>query len=206
MLLFVGLGNPGNQYAGNRHNIGFMAVNAIAGRHGFSAWRRKHHGLVAKGRIAGHHVLALKPMTFMNKSGVAVAEAARFYKIPPAGVVVIHDEIDLEPGKVRTKQGGGTAGHNGLKSIAAHFGPGFRRVRIGVGHPGEAARVHGHVLRDFGAGDAEWVEPLIDAIANAAPFLVAGDDAGFTNQIALAVGRVRRPGESRLRRIDPKDP
>lgn len=185
MLLLAGLGNPGSQYAGNRHNIGFMAVNAIAAQHGFAPWRHQHHGLATKGRIGGQPTLLLKPMTFMNRSGIAVSDAARFYKIPPQDVVVFHDEIDLEPGKIRTKTGGGTAGHNGLKSIGAHFGPDFRRVRIGVGHPGDKSRVHGHVLRDFGPGDEDWLEPLMDAIAQAAPHLVRGDDAGFSNQVAL---------------------
>ena len=185
MLLFAGLGNPGSQYAGNRHNIGFMAINAIAGRYGFAPWRRQHHGLASKGRIGGERVLLLKPMTYMNRSGIAVGDAARFYKIPPPDVVVFHDEIDLDAGKIRTKTGGGAAGHNGIKSIGAHFGPGFRRVRIGVGHPGDRDKVHGHVLRDFSAQDRDWVAPLVDAIAEAAPHLTVGDDGAFTNQVAL---------------------
>ena len=185
MLLFAGLGNPGSEYAGNRHNIGFMAVDAIARQFSFAPWRKQHHGLVTKGRMDGHQVLLLKPMTFMNRSGISVGDAAHFYKIPPRDVIVFHDEIDLTAAKTRTKSGGGTAGHNGLKSIGAHFGSDFRRVRIGVGHPGDREKVHGHVLRDFSADDREWVEPLIDAIAQAAPYLAAGDDAGFTNAIAL---------------------
>ncbi|MBT4711310.1 MAG: aminoacyl-tRNA hydrolase [Alphaproteobacteria bacterium] len=188
MLLFAGLGNPGAEYAGNRHNIGFMVVDAIARRHGFAPWRKQHHGLATKGPMDGHQVMLLKPMTFMNRSGISVGDAAHFYKIPPQDVVVFHDEIDLEAAKIRTKTGGGTAGHNGLKSIGAHFGSDFRRVRIGVGHPGHREKVHGHVLRDFSKDDLEWVDPLIDAIAEAAPHLAAGDDAGFTNAIALTRG------------------
>ena len=136
----------------------------------------------------GHQVLLLKPMTFMNRSGISVGDAAHFYKIPPGDVVVFHDEIDLEAAKIRTKSGGGTAGHNGLKSIGAHYGSEFRRVRIGVGHPGDPEKVHGHVLRDFSRDDRDWVEPLIDAIAQAAPHLATGDDAGFTNAVALTRG------------------
>ena len=188
MLLFAGLGNPGAEYAGNRHNIGFMAVDAITKLFGFAPWRKQHHGLATKGRIDGATVLLLKPMTFMNRSGIAVGDAAHFYKIPPSDVVVFHDEIDLEAARIRTKSGGGTAGHNGLKSIGAHYGSGFRRVRIGVGHPGDPEKVHGHVLRDFGADDREWVAPLVDAIARSAPHLAAGDDAGFTNAVALIRG------------------
>jgi PTH1 family peptidyl-tRNA hydrolase len=185
LLLLAGLGNPGEEYAGNRHNIGFMAVNAIATRHRFALWRHQHHGLATKGRLHDCPALLLKPMTFMNRSGIAVSEAARFYKILPQDVIVFHDEIDLDPGVIRVKTGGGMAGHNGLKSIGEHIGPDFRRVRIGVGHPGEKSRVHGHVLRDFGKDDHDWLEPLLDAIAQAAPHLVDGDDAGFSNQVAL---------------------
>ena len=188
MLLFAGLGNPGSEYAGNRHNIGFIALDAIAHQFGFPPWRKQHHGLVTKGRMDAHQVFLLKPMTFMNRSGISVGDAAHFYKIPPQDVVVFHDEIDLEAGKIRTKTGGGTAGHNGLKSIGAHYSSDFRRVRIGIGHPGDREKVHDHVLRDFSWNDREWVEPLVHAIAQAASHLAAGDAAGFTNAIALTRG------------------
>lgn len=191
MLLFAGLGNPGSEYAGNRHNIGFMAVDAIAHRYGFAPWRKQHHGLATKGTLADHKIILLKPMTFMNRSGVSVSDAAHFYKIAPQKVTIFHDEIDLEAAKIRTKKGGGTAGHNGLKSIGAHFGSDFRRVRIGVGHPGDREKVQDHVLHDFSSEDREWVEPLIDAIAKAATHLVVDDDAGFTNAMALThMGKV----------------
>ncbi|TBW34748.1 aminoacyl-tRNA hydrolase [Siculibacillus lacustris] len=184
MLLFVGLGNPGADYAGNRHNIGFMAVDAIVRRHGFSPWRAKFHGAVCEGTIAGEKVVALKPATYMNDSGRAVVACTGFYKIEPKDVIVFHDELDLAPGRLRVKIGGGHAGHNGLRSIQAHIGPDFRRIRLGIGHPGAKERVTGHVLGDFAKVDREWLEPLLDDVAAAVDKLVAGDDTGFMNAVA----------------------
>jgi PTH1 family peptidyl-tRNA hydrolase len=192
MLLLVGLGNPGARYARQRHNIGFMAVDAVARRHRFGPWRGKFSSLVSEGLLGDAKVLLQKPQTFMNLSGHAVAEAARFYKLPLEQIVVCHDELDLVAGKVRIKTGGGVAGHNGLRSIAEQLGsPDFRRVRMGIGHPGDKDRVTGHVLGDFSAADREWVEPLLDAFAEAAPLLAAGDDAGCMNKIALRMQRSR---------------
>jgi PTH1 family peptidyl-tRNA hydrolase len=185
VLLFVGLGNPGQRYANNRHNIGFMAVDEIVRRHGFAAERARFQGIASDGVLGGEKVLALKPQTFMNESGRSVGEAMRFYKLTPDDVVVFHDELDLAPGRIRVKKGGGLAGHNGLKSIAAHIGPDFRRIRMGVGHPGDKNRVTGHVLNDFSKADQEWLAPLLDAVAEAAPLLAADDDAGFTGKVAL---------------------
>jgi PTH1 family peptidyl-tRNA hydrolase len=186
MLLLVGLGNPGARYARQRHNIGFMALDAVARRHRFGPWRAKFSSLVSEGLLGDVKVLLQKPQTFMNLSGHAVAEAARFYKLRPEQIVVCHDEIDLAAGKVRVKIGGGVAGHNGLRSIAEQLGsPDFKRVRMGIGHPGDKDRVTGHVLGDFAAADREWVERLLDAFAEAAPLLAAGDDAGCMNRIAL---------------------
>ncbi len=184
MLLLVGLGNPGAKYAGHRHNIGFRAVEALARRHAFSPWRKKFQGEIAEGDIAGARVLLLKPQTFMNESGRAVAEAARFHKIAPADIVVFYDEIDLAPGRFRMKTGGGAAGHNGVRSIAASaVGPDFRRARLGVGHPGHADLVHGYVLSDFHKSDGEWVAALVEACAQAAPLLVAGDDEKYQGEV-----------------------
>jgi peptidyl-tRNA hydrolase, PTH1 family len=192
MLLLVGLGNPGARYARHRHNIGFMAVDAVARAHRFGPWRGKFSSLVSEGQLADARVLLQKPQSFMNLSGYAVAEAARFYKLPPEQIVVCHDELDLVAGKVRIKKGGGVAGHNGLRSIAEQLGsPDFRRVRMGIGHPGEKARVTGHVLGEFSAEDREWLERLLDAFAEAAPLLAAGDDAGCMNRIALRMQRPR---------------
>lgn len=184
MLLFVGLGNPGAEYARNRHNIGFMAVDAIVRRHSFSPWRAKFHGQVCEGTIGAEKIVALKPETYMNDSGRSVAACAQFYKIEPKDIVVFHDELDLAPAKIRVKIGGGHAGHNGLRSITAHLGPDFRRVRLGIGHPGAKERVTGHVLGDFAKVDREWLEPLLDDVAAACDRLVAGDDPGFMNALA----------------------
>lgn len=184
MHLFVGLGNPGARYAGHRHNVGFMAADAIAGRYGFAAPRKKFQGTIAEGRIAGEKVLLLKPGTQMNLSGNSVAAAARFYKVPIEKVVVFHDELDLAPGKVRVKTSGGEAGHNGLRSVSSHLGKDYRRVRIGIGHPGDKAKVTGHVLGDFSKADKAWLEPLLDAIADAAEWLVTGDDPRFMSEVA----------------------
>ena len=187
MLLAVGLGNPGPRYAGNRHNIGFMAVDAVAAHYRFPAWRSKFQAEVSEGEIAGRPVLLMKPTTFMNDSGRAVAGAARFYKLAPGDVTVLYDELDLAPGKLRVKTGGGLAGHNGLRSINAHIGPDFRRVRIGIGHPGDKDRVTGHVLKDFAKADKVWLDPLLDGIAEHFPLLVTGDEGAFMSKVALAV-------------------
>lgn len=187
MRLLVGLGNPGSRYAGNRHNIGFMVVDAIARRHGFAPWRRRFHGLAAEGLLAGERVLLLKPETYMNESGRAVAEAAKFYKLEPADIVVFHDEIDLPPAKMRVKAGGGTAGHNGLRSIAAHLGASFRRVRIGVGHPGVRELVEHYVLQDFAKAEREWVATLCDLMAENVGLVAKGQDATFQNKVHLAL-------------------
>lgn len=194
MRLFVGLGNPGTRHAANRHNIGFMAVDAIAKRHGIGPWRRRFHGLVAEGSIGPERVLLLKPETYMNDSGRAVAEAMRFYKLPLAGICVFHDEVDLPPGKLRIKTGGGDAGHNGLRSVTAHIGPDYRRVRIGVGHPGLKEMVPHYVLSDFARSDREWVETLCEAIADNAEYLVRGEDARFQNKAHLAMQAKGRGG------------
>lgn len=186
MKLFVGLGNPGDTYAGNRHNIGFMAVERIAEAHQFGPWKKKFKGLAADGEIGGEKVLLLKPETYMNDSGQSVGEAARFLKISEADVVVFHDELDLLPGKVKVKTGGGNAGHNGLRSISAHLGNDTVRVRLGIGHPGHKDAVSRFVLSDFAKADAAWLPDLLDAVAKAAPRLAAGDPARFLNEIAVA--------------------
>ena len=196
MLLLVGLGNPGARHARDRHNIGFMAVDAIARAHRFGAWRSRFSGLAAEGQLGAERVLLLKPQTYMNLSGRAVAEAARFFKLTLAEIVVLHDEIDLAPGKVRIKAGGGVAGHNGLRSIAECLGSrDFRRVRLGVGHPGDRERVIGHVLGDFAAADRVWLEPLLEAVAEAAPLIAAGDDAGAMNRIVVRTRPPKAEGE-----------
>lgn len=190
MILFAGLGNPGAKYAGNRHNIGFMAVDAIIRRHGFSAPRRRFQGEICEGVLDGVRVLALKPMTFMNESGRSVGEAAAYYRLEPQQIVVFHDELDLDPGRVRVKQGGGTAGHNGLRSIDRHIGPNFRRVRLGIGHPGRD-RVLSHTLKDFAKAEHVWLDPLLEAVADYAPLLAAGHDQTFANKVHLALNPVR---------------
>ena len=187
MKLFVGLGNPGQEYAFNRHNVGFMAVDAIAAAYDFPAWRKRFSGLAAEGRLGKEPVLLFKPQTFMNESGRAVGEAARFYKLELSDVVVFHDELDLAPGKVRVKTGGGVAGHNGLKSLSAHIGNDYVRVRIGIGHPGRKDRVTGHVLHDFSKTDHDWLEPLLGAIAEEAPYLAEGASDKFQSRVAHAV-------------------
>ena len=188
MLIIAGLGNPGNQYAGNRHNIGFMAADAIADKNAFSPWSKKFKGLIAEGSLAGEKVLLIKPQTFMNLSGESVGEAMRFYKLTPADLVVIYDELDLMPGKARIKTGGGSGGHNGIKSIDAHCGNDYRRLRLGIGHPGAKERVHGHVLGDFAKADAEWLEPMLDALAQNAGLLAHGEDSQLMNKLALSKG------------------
>jgi PTH1 family peptidyl-tRNA hydrolase len=187
MLLFVGLGNPGRPYAGNRHNIGFMAIEAIARAHSFPVARSKYQALTTEGTIGLERVILMQPQTYMNDSGRAVAEAARFHKIPLDNIVVFHDELDLPPSKLRVKKGGGNAGHNGLRSITAHMGNDYRRVRLGIGHPGDKSLVHGFVLNDFGRAEMDWVTTLCDAIAKNAPLLVKSEDAAFQNRIHLAM-------------------
>lgn len=186
MLLFVGLGNPGPRHAANRHNVGFLAVDAIHRRHRFAPWRRRFHGEIAEGQLGDERVLLLKPMTFMNESGRAVAEAQNFFKIALGDIVVFHDEIDLAPMKLRVKKGGGNAGHNGLRSITGHCGNEYVRVRIGVGHPGVPELVHPHVLNDFTKDELLWVEAMCDAIADEAELLARRPEE-FQNRIHLAL-------------------
>jgi PTH1 family peptidyl-tRNA hydrolase len=187
MLLLVGLGNPGARYVGNRHNIGFMTLEAIAKRHGIGPWRRRFQGVGCEGPIGGERVLLLLPGTFMNESGRAVADAAQFYKLTAGDITVFHDEIELPPGKVRVKVGGGIAGHNGLRSITAHVGNDYRRVRIGVGHPGAKDLVEHYVLSDFAKSERGWVEALIDILADNVDLLVRGQGASFQNKVHLAM-------------------
>lgn len=187
MLLFVGLGNPGSRYANNRHNIGFMAIEEIARAFNFPAFRKKFQGLVSEGSIGTERVILLMPQTYMNESGRAVGEAVRFHKIDVADVYVFHDELDLAAMKLRVKTGGGNAGHNGLRSITSHIGNEYRRVRFGIGHPGDKNRVHGHVLSDFAKSDREWVDTILDAVARNADLLAAGDEAGFQNRVHMAM-------------------
>jgi PTH1 family peptidyl-tRNA hydrolase len=187
MHLIVGLGNPGDKYSRNRHNIGFMAADAIASRHGFPPFREKFKGLVSEGSIAGEKVLVLKPQTYMNASGESVAAAAQFYKLTPADITVIYDELDLVPGKSRIKRGGGNGGHNGLRSIDPRIGPDYRRIRLGIGHPGHKDAVMPWVLGDFSKADRDWLDPLLAALANNAGLILAGDDNTLMNRLALAV-------------------
>ena len=187
MLLLVGLGNPGARYAGNRHNVGFLAVQEIAKRHGLGPWRRRFAGVACEGPLDGVRTLLLLPGTFMNESGRAVAEAAHFYKISPADITAFHDEIDLPPGKVRVKIGGGIAGHNGLRSISEHIGNDYRRVRIGVGHPGDKDLVQHYVLSDFAKSDRGWVDALVAIIGENAELIARGQDASFQNKVHLAM-------------------
>ncbi len=186
--MFVGLGNPGADYARNRHNIGFMAADVLGVRWSFPEWRSKFRGLFSEGTVAGQKILLLKPQTFMNLSGESVAAAARFYKIEADRIVVFHDELDLPPGKLRVKTGGGNAGHNGLKSIDAHLGtPDYVRVRLGIGHPGDRDRVHDYVLGDFSKADAAWVAPLLESVAEHAPLILGGQMTDFMSRVAAAV-------------------
>ena len=195
MLIFAGLGNPGSSYAKNRHNIGFMAVDAIARAHAFPPFRKKFQGEASEGTLGGERVLLLKPATYMNDSGRAVGEALRFHKLAIEDVVAFHDELDLAPGKLRVKRGGGNAGHNGLRSITALVGNDYRRVRIGIGHPGDKSLVYGTVLSDFTKDEWPWVHALCDAIAKHAPLLVAGEDAGFQGKVmAEGGGRTTEDG------------
>ncbi len=202
MLLITGLGNPGAKYERNRHNIGFMAVERIAADHGFGPWRSKFQGLVSEGRLGGQKVLLLKPATFMNRSGQAVGEALRFYKLGPEALIVIHDELDLAPGKLRLKQGGGHAGHNGLRSIHAHVGPDYTRLRLGIGHPGHKDRVASYVLSDFAKADQGWLDDLLRGISEGADKLAAGDGPGFLNAVALSRAPARKPAPKPTRPAD----
>lgn len=188
MLIFAGLGNPGPKYAGNRHNIGFMALDAIHRRHAFSPWSKRFKAEIAEGDLAGERVLLLKPQTFMNLSGESIGEAMRFYKVPVGGVVAIYDELDLVPGKARLKTGGGHGGHNGIKSMDAHCGRDYRRLRLGIGHPGAKEQVERHVLGDFAKADRIWLDPLLEALADNADMLVKGEDSQLMNKLALATG------------------
>ena len=185
MKLFVGLGNPGRKYEANRHNIGFIAVDRIAADHGFAPWRARFQGEVSEGRLGSAKIVLLKPHTFMNLSGQSVGEAMRFYKLTPDDITVFHDELDLAPGKLRVKTGGGHAGHNGLRSIHQHIGEAYHRVRIGIGHPGDKARVAAYVLSDFAKADSDWIEDLLRGISDGAPALAQGDATRFMNAVSL---------------------
>lgn len=192
MRLLVGLGNPGPTHAGQRHNIGFMASDRIAAVHGFGPWRARFQGVVAEGRVGSANALLLKPQTFMNDSGRSVRRAVDFYKLELAAVSVFYDELDLVPGRVKVKQGGGAAGHNGIRSIIAHLGTEFERVRLGIGHPGDKDRVLGHVLSDFARSERAWLAAMLDAVAAELPWLIAGDPPRFMTEVA------RRTGEAAL--------
>lgn len=211
MLLIAGLGNPGPKYAHNRHNIGFMAADAIARRHDFAPWQKKFSAEICEGRLDGERALILKPQTFMNESGRAVGEAMRFHKIELIDLVVIYDELDLFPGKLRVKTGGGSGGHNGIRSIDAHCGKEYRRVRLGIGHPGSKDLVYNYVLGDFAKADQQWLDPMLDAISDSAPLLAKNDDAGFMNKVAVSLGqgdqrKAEAPKqESHIRAARPKD-
>lgn len=199
MKLFVGLGNPGGEYAGHRHNIGFMALDRIAADHGFGPWKRAFKGLVAEGRLGPEKVVLLKPETFMNLSGQSVQGAMAFYKLALADITVFHDELDLAPGKARVKQGGGHAGHNGLRSISGVLGEGYGRVRLGIGHPGHKDAVAGYVLHNFAKADQDWLGPLLQGLSDGAPALAEGDAGRFMNAVALRVvpPRVKDEGAAR---------
>ena len=194
MYLFVGLGNPGAQYASNRHNIGFMAADVLHRRHSFSPWRKKFKGELSEGTLAGEKVLLLKPQTFMNESGRSVGEAVRFHDIPLTQVYVFYDELDLAPGKVRVRLGGGAAGHNGIRSISSHITPEFKRVRLGIGHPGDKRFVQPHVLGNFAKDDKDWLVKVLDAVADNADMLAAGEDEKFQSKVAITVNPPRPNG------------
>jgi len=203
MHLLVGLGNPGDDHRNNRHNIGFLAADAVAARHGFGPWRQKFQGVIAEGNLCGEKALILKPQTWMNLSGNAIVAAVKFYRLEAKDVVVLYDEIDLAPGKVRVKVDGGNGGHNGLRSIDPQIGTGYKRVRLGVGHPGSKDAVIHHVLNDFTKADQVWLKPLLDAVADNVCMLTQGDDNGFMNKLAIAV---RGDGAEREERPETADP
>ena len=212
MKLLVGLGNPGNQYQGNRHNIGFMALDAIAREHGITQFRSKHAGLLAEGSIGGEKVILLKPQTFMNRSGDSVQQVAKFYKIAPEDIIVFYDELDLAAGKARVKVGGGNGGHNGLRSIDPQIGLNYKRVRLGIGHPGKEFVTH-HVLGDFAKADQAWLDPLLEGIGSHVGLLLKGDDSGFMNKLALASKTAEEPatkpapkGQSHIRQARAASP
>jgi len=184
-LLIAGLGNPGSQYARNRHNAGFIVVDMLHAEYGFGPWKAKFEGLLSEGSLGGRKTYLLKPQTYMNLSGDSVGPALRFFKLPLDALVVVHDEIDLAAGKLKVKTGGGDAGQNGLRSITATLGPDYRRVRLGIGHPGEKAKVSGHVLQNFSKDDIDWLKPLVEAMVQAAPLLAKDDDAGFMSKVAV---------------------
>jgi peptidyl-tRNA hydrolase, PTH1 family len=194
-LLIAGLGNPGSQYAKNRHNAGFIVVDEIHAAHRFGPWKAKFDGLLSEGALAGRKTFLLKPQTFMNDSGASVGAALRFFKLPLTALVVIHDEIDLEPGKMKVKTGGGDAGQNGLRSITATLGPDYRRVRLGVGHPGEKHLVTHHVLANFDRDDIAWLKPLVMAMVEAAALLAEDDDTGFMSKVALLTAPAKEKKE-----------
>lgn len=204
MHLLVGLGNPGGQYAGNRHNIGFMAVDAIHARHGFSPWRSRFSAQVSEGRIGNHKVLLAKPTTFMNLSGQAAGEITRFYKLDASDVTAIHDELDLEPGRTRIKVGGGHGGHNGLKSLDAHLGKDYRRIRLGIGHPGHKDLVSGYVLRDFAKADEPWVEALCDEMARSIDLALDGKDSDLNARLNEATANWRKSEDKPAKTQKPK--
>ncbi|MEM1072886.1 MAG: aminoacyl-tRNA hydrolase [Pseudomonadota bacterium] len=213
MKLIVGLGNPGAKYERHRHNVGFMALDRIAEDHGFSAWRGKHHGSLSDGRFASQRAVLLKPETYMNNSGQSVQSAMRYFKLEPADVVVLHDEIDLAPGKVKHKVGGGHAGHNGLRSVHNHVGPDYARVRIGVGHPGRKELVPAYVLHDFSKADQDWLKDVLRGVSDGAPYLANGDAAKFSNAVALrtapprsGTGRKHSKSDAEPVHLTPQEP
>jgi PTH1 family peptidyl-tRNA hydrolase len=198
-LLLAGLGNPGAQYALNRHNAGFILADAVHAEYGFGPWRAKFDGLISEGALAKRKTFLLKPQTYMNESGRSVSAALKFFKLPLAALVVAHDEIDLVAGKLKVKTGGGDAGQNGLRSITAALGPDYRRLRIGIGHPGEKSLVTGHVLQNFSKDDIAWFKPMLDAMVEAAPLLAADDDAGFMSKVALLLAPPKEPKEKKTK-------
>jgi len=204
MIIFVGLGNPGKEYEKNRHNIGFMALDEIARDHGFSPWKSKFQGLVSEGRLGSEKVLLLKPTTFMNRSGQSVGEAMRFYKADPDDITVFHDELDLAPGRLKVKTGGGHAGHNGLRSIHGHIGEAYHRVRMGIGHPGRKELVSGYVLHDFAKADQDWLDDVLRGCADGAPDLAKGDAGRFMNAVSLRTNPPRSSTSKPKPKADPK--
>ncbi|MBE1236530.1 aminoacyl-tRNA hydrolase [Phaeovibrio sulfidiphilus] len=206
MKLLVGLGNPGSQYEGNRHNVGFMALEALASAYGIGPFRSRFQGDFADGRIGNERVLMLMPGTYMNRSGQSVGEAARFYKIPPSDIIVFHDDLDLAFARVRVKQGGGHGGHNGLRDLDAHIGADYWRVRLGIGHPGDKARVHGHVLSDFSKAERAEIDTLLGGLAKAFPLMLAGDASGMTSRLAVLTKPPRKPGAAKTGTPDPAGP